>query len=76
MIIEVRNVMTLELMEIKQVKNKKEFIRTCKKLTKKVYKCKNNEELLIRATKSSYLVKDGNYGFIVGIRKPTTSRWL
>ena len=76
MIIEVRNVMTLELMEIKQVKNKKEFIRTCKKLTKKVFKCKNNDELLIRETKNSYLVKDGNNGIKVSIRKKKKRRGL
>lgn len=82
MIMEIRAVNTLKLLDRQEIKNRKKYEKMCKKLTKWVlkherYKQKfnKNEEFLIRIKNNSYIVKSGNYGFVIGLKK-STSRWL
>lgn len=79
MIMEVRDYKTLKLLYSKEIKTNKEYLKTCKKLTKIINKYDNasNKDniLLIRRNKHSYIVSCGNYGYIVGV-KVAMSKWF
>lgn len=82
MIMEIRAVNTLRLLDKQEIKNRKKYEKTCKKLTKWVLKYERNrkktnknEKFLIRVKNNSYIVKSGNYGFVIGLKK-TTSCWI
>lgn len=78
MIMEIRAINTLKLIYTQEIKSRRKYEKMCKKLTKLVLKhdkkAKNNE-FLIRVKQNSYIVKSGNYGFVVGLKK-SKSRWL
>lgn len=78
MIMEIRTINTLKLIDTQEIKSRRKYEKMCKKLTKLVLKhdkkAKNNE-FLIRVKQNSYIVKSGNYGFVIGLKK-STSRWL
>ena len=82
MIMEIRAINTLKLIDTQEIKSRRKFDKMCRKLTKlvlehdkKSQKQGKYNEFLIRAKQNSYIVKSGNYGFVVGLKK-STSRWL
>lgn len=79
MIMEIRDFKTLKLLDSKEIKNNKEYVKTYKKLTKMVLRHnkinKKDMELLVRVRPHSYTIKDGNYGYVVGL-KESKSRWI
>ena len=79
MIMEIRSVNTLKLLDSKEITSRKEYKRTCKRLTKLVKKHnrinKENREFLVRIKENSFVVKDNDYGYVIGLKK-SKSRWL
>ena len=79
MIMEIRSVNTLKLLDSKEIESRREYKRTCKRLTKLVKRHnkinKENTELLVRIKENSFVVKDNDYGYVVGLKK-SESRWL
>lgn len=79
MIMEIRSVNTLKLLDSKEIKSRREYKRTCKRLTKLVKRHnkinKENTEFLVRIKENSFVVKDNDYGYVVGLKK-SESRWL
>lgn len=79
MIMEIRSVNTLKLLDSKEIKSRREYDRTCKRLTKLVRRHnkinKQDTEFLVRIKENSYIVKDNDYGYVVGL-KESESRWL
>ena len=79
MIMEIRSVNTLKLLYSKEIKSRREYKRTCKRLTKLVKRHnkinKENTEFLVRIKENSFVVKDNDYGYVVGLKK-SESRWL
>lgn len=76
MIMETRAVNTLTLLDLQKIKNKRKYSKMCKYLTKLVLKHHKNakkrgeyEIVLMRTNKNSYLIKSGNYGFVVGLKR-------
>ena len=79
MIMEIRSVSTLKLLDSKDIKSRREYKRTCKRLTKLVKRHnkinKEDTEFLVRIKKNSFVVKDNDYGYVVGL-KENESHWL
>ena len=79
MIMEIRSVNTLKLLDSKEIKSRREYKKTCKRLTKLVKRHnkinKENTEFLVRIKENSFVVKDNDYGYVVGLKK-SESRWL
>lgn len=79
MIMEIRDFKTLKLLDSKEIKGSKEYIRTYKKLTKEVLRHNRlntkDMEFLIRIRPHSYIVANGEFGYIIGL-KESTSRWI
>lgn len=82
MIMEIRAINTLKLIDMQEIKSRRKFDKMCKKLTKLVLKHDKKSqkqgkynEFLIRVKQNSYIVKNGKYGFVIGLKK-STSRWL
>ena len=79
MIMEIRSANTLKLLDSKEIKNRREYKRTCKRLTKLVKRHnkinKEDTEFLVRIKKNSFVVKNNDYGYVVGL-KENESRWL
>ena len=79
MIMEIRSANTLKLLYSKEIKSRREYKRTCKRLTKLVKRHnkinKENTEFLVRIKENSFVVKDNDYGYVVGLKK-SESRWL
>ena len=79
MIMEIRSVNTLKLLDRKEIKSRREYKRTCKRLTKLVKRHnkinKENTEFLVRIKEKSFIVKYKDYGYIEGL-KESESRWL
>ena len=79
MIMEIRSVNTLKLLDSKEIKSRREYKKTCKRLTKLVKRHnkinKENTEFLVRIKENSFIVKDNDYGYVVGLKK-SESRWL
>ena len=79
MVMEIRSVNTLKLLDSKEIKSRKEYKRTCKRLAKLVKKHnkinKENREFLVRIKENSFVVKDNDYGYVIGLKK-SKSRWL
>lgn len=79
MIMEIRSVNTLKLLDSKEIESRREYKRTCKRLTKLVKRHnkinKENTEFLVRIKENSFVVKDNDYGYVVGLKK-SESRWL
>lgn len=77
-IMEIRAINTLKLIETKEIKNRKKYEKTCMKMLKLVikhHKKSENDELLLRVKSHSFIIKNGNYGYVIGIKEPK-SRWL
>lgn len=72
MIMEIRAINTLKLIDVKKIKSIKKYRKMCKKLTSLVLKHDkiNNKctDFLIRVEEHSYIVKSGNYGYIIGLK--------
>lgn len=70
--LEIRNARNFKLLDSKNIRNKRAYYKTCRKLTKIVEKHdkinKFDNEFLIRVRKHSYLVKSNDYGFVVGLK--------
>lgn len=69
-IMEIRNARTFKLIDSEIIKNTKKYEKMCKKLSKIIenhIKYSLNSEFLIRVKTNSYLVKNGNYGYIIGL---------
>ena len=79
MIMEIRSVNTLKLLDSKEIKSRREYNRTCKRLTKLVKRHnkinKEDTEFLVRIKKNSFVVKNNDYGYVVGLKK-NESHWL
>lgn len=78
MIMEIRNAKNLQLLDSKEIKSRIKYKIMCKKLNKLVRKHHNKyngKEFLVRETNNSYLVMSGNFGYVIGLKKPK-SRWL
>ena len=79
MIMEIRSANTLKLLDSKEIKSRRKYKRTCKRLTKLVKRHnkinKENTEFLVRIKENSFIVKDNDYGYVVGLKK-SESRWL
>ena len=79
MIMEIRSVNTLKLLDSKEIKSRREYKRTCKRLTKLVKRHnkinKKDTEFLVRIKKNSFVVKNNDYGYVVGL-KENESHWL
>ena len=79
MIMEIRSVNTLKLLYSKEIKSRREYKRTCKRLTKLVKRHnkinKEDAEFLVRIKKNSFVVKNNDYGYVVGL-KENESHWL
>ena len=79
MIMEIRSVNTLKLLDSKEIKSRREYKRTCKRLTKLVKRHnkinKEDAEFLVRIKKNSFVVKNNDYGYVVGL-KENESHWL
>ena len=79
MIMEIRSANTLKLLDSKEIKSRREYKKTCKRLTKLVKRHnkinKENTEFLVRIKENSFIVKDNDYGYVVGL-KESESRWL
>ena len=79
MIMEIRSVSTLKLLDSKEIKSRREYKRTYKRLTKLVKRHnkinKEDTEFLVRIKKNSFVVKDNDYGYVVGL-KENKSHWL
>ena len=73
MIMEIRSVNTLKLLYSKEIKSRREYKRTCKRLTKLVKRHnkinKEDTEFLVRIKKNSFVVKGNDYGYVVGLKK-------
>ena len=79
MVMEIRSVNTLKLLDSKEIKSRREYKRTCKRLTKLVKRHnkinKEDAEFLVRIKKNSFVVKNNDYGYVVGL-KENESHWL
>lgn len=79
MIMEIRSINTLKLLDSKEIKSRREYKRTCKRLTKLVKRHnkinKEDTEFLVRIKKNSFVVKNNDYGYVVGL-KENESHWL
>lgn len=73
MIMEIRSVNTLKLLDSKEIKSRREYKRTCKRLTKLVKRHnkinKEDMEFLVRIKKNSFVVKNNDYGYVVGLKE-------
>ena len=73
MIMEIRSANTLKLLYSKEIKRRREYKRTCKRLTKLVKRHnkinKEDTEFLVRIKKNSFVVKDNDYGYVVGLKE-------
>ena len=73
MIMEIRSVNTLKLLDSKEIKSRREYKRTCKRLTKLVKRHnkinKEDKEFLVRIKKNSFVVKNNDYGYVVGLKE-------
>ena len=78
MIMEIREIKTLRLIKAQKIKSLRKYKKMCNKLTKWVLKHEKNKrilknvEFLVRVRNNSYVVKNGNYGFVVGLKKSTS----
>ena len=73
MIMEIRSANTLKLLYSKEIKSRREYKRTCKRLTKLVKRHnkinKEDTEFLVRIKKNSFVVKNNDYGYVVGLKE-------
>ena len=73
MIMEIRSANTLKLLYSKEIKSRREYKRTCKRLAKLVKRHnkinKEDTEFLVRIKKNSFVVKNNDYGYVVGLKE-------
>ena len=73
MIMEIRSANTLKLLDRKEIKSRREYKKTCKRLTKLVKRHnkinKEDTEFLVRIKKNSFVVKGNDYGYVVGLKE-------
>lgn len=69
MIMEIRTVHNLKLIHSEKIKKYRKYVKMCNKLAKWVLKHKKNDEFLVRVKNNSFIVKSGDYGFVVGLKE-------
>ena len=68
MIVEVRSLRDFSLLYTQEVKDKRVYDRTCKKLTS--YINRHNRDFIVRRKENSYVIKiKGRRGLIIGIKQ-------